>query len=569
MEALRGGRFWLFFALATLIWFSLIGTRDLFDPDEGRYAEIPREMIAGDDWLTPRLMGLKYFEKPPMQYWQTAAAYSVFGVSASAARLWPMLAGLLGVIWTGYLAARLYNRQTGYYAAAITMSSMLYFGAAHYLTLDMSLSFFLMIAVGSFALAQSSRSDPRACRNWMLLGWAALAGATLSKGLVGIVLPAGAVALHTLWARDWSIWRHMHLGKGALLLLALTAPWFVQVSLANDEFFEFFFIHEHFQRFTTTEHGREGPLYYFIPVLALGLFPWLVTVLRGLVGVSWRNTRRASDGAFGSTHFFLLFSLVVFLFFSLSGSKLPLYVVPILPFLAIMGGRRLARAGCSRVDGWMMIAFAAAIAAASPFIDRFATETVPLDMIEGLARWVLAAAIVWLVSGLLVLYAPLRRDTKVAGVALLALIALQLTLWGVQALAPSRSAAAVAQLIDRSGVPVDAPVYLVGLASPSLAFYLQRVPVIVDYRGEMTMGQEAEPGKSLRGPDAMAAAWSATSSAVAVVKSRLYSRYAGIFGEDVQICKDTRRTVVFKGRQSLGSEGCGDFERVVSQQDKS
>ena len=141
--------FLLIFAFA---WFANLGQRDLFNTDEGRYAEISREMVAGGDWLTPRLDGLKYFEKPPLQYWATAAAFEAFGQSAWSARLWTALTGFLGVLFTAYTAARLFGAQAGRAAGLILGGSLMWVFMGHASSLDMGVSFFLSLAVGAFAL---------------------------------------------------------------------------------------------------------------------------------------------------------------------------------------------------------------------------------------------------------------------------------------------------------------------------------------------------------------------------------------------------------------------------------
>ena len=248
-------------ALAAIIWFALLGYRDLIEPDEGRYAEIPREMVASGDWVTPRLNDFKYFEKPALQYWMTAISFKLFGESNASARLWTALIGFVCGLFIWYLGAKLFNPEAGFYGFIITISGLLFVGLGHYLTLDMGVSAFMVLGVGSLALAQSRRDDPVHVRNWMLLGWSMLAGAVLTKGLIGVVLPGGAVVLYSLWQRDWALWKNLHLFKGLLLFLLLTVPWFVAVSLANEEFAEFFFIHEHFDRYTTTAHQREGSIF--------------------------------------------------------------------------------------------------------------------------------------------------------------------------------------------------------------------------------------------------------------------------------------------------------------------
>src|SRR5438034_10218621 len=167
----------------TLIWFSNLDYRRLVHPDEGRYAEIPREMAATGDWLTPRLDGIKYFEKPALQYWLTAAGYEAFGVHHWTARLWPALSGYLGVLFIGYVGFRLGGPALGLYAAAVLGGCAWYVLNTHVLTLDAGLTFWMSCGLGALLIAQRADATPREERGWMLFGWTSLALAVLSKGL--------------------------------------------------------------------------------------------------------------------------------------------------------------------------------------------------------------------------------------------------------------------------------------------------------------------------------------------------------------------------------------------------
>ena len=132
----------VFIALAGVIWFMLLGYRDLIDPDEGRYAEIAREMLSSGDWVTPRLNGFKYFEKPPLQYWGSAISMILFGETNTAARIWCAGLGFIGALWAGYVGARVYEKRAGFYSFLILVSSILYFALGHINTLDMGVVFF-------------------------------------------------------------------------------------------------------------------------------------------------------------------------------------------------------------------------------------------------------------------------------------------------------------------------------------------------------------------------------------------------------------------------------------------
>src|SRR5258706_1733329 len=182
-------RLWILLAVFAAGWFCNLGYRHLIKPDEGRYAEIPREMVASGDWLTPRLNGYKYFEKPALQYWITAAAFTAFGPHEWAARLWPALTGFLGVLLVFLAGKRLFSPPAGLWGAAVAASSAIYASIGHLLTLDMALCVFMSASVFAFAVAQRDPAGEAERRRWMLLAWAAAALAVLSKGLVGIVLP--------------------------------------------------------------------------------------------------------------------------------------------------------------------------------------------------------------------------------------------------------------------------------------------------------------------------------------------------------------------------------------------
>ena len=194
-----------------LAWFAMLGLHDLIRPDEGRYAEIAREMLASGDWLTPRLNALKYFEKPPLQYWATATAYTLFGQHDWTARLWPGLTGFLGILFTWHAGSRLFDARAALFGAVALGSSALWVMIGHFNTLDMGVSFFLSAAVLSFALAQREDATRNQWRRYMALTWAALAAAMLSKGLIALVLPGATLVVYMLWQRDWGLIKRLWL----------------------------------------------------------------------------------------------------------------------------------------------------------------------------------------------------------------------------------------------------------------------------------------------------------------------------------------------------------------------
>src|SRR5450432_1289881 len=212
MDAKGQARAWTMLLIACgVVWFAVLGVRPLFNPAEGRYAQIPAEMLASGDFTVPRLDGLVYLEKPPLQYWMTAASLRLFGHNEWAARLVTAASAAAALVFIYLLGARAFSRERGLLAAGMTASMLLYVFMGQLITLDMTLASFLTIAITAFALAQIERDvAPRRTRNWMLACWAAMAAATLTKGLIGLVIPGAVLVVYTFWQRDFATWRHLH-----------------------------------------------------------------------------------------------------------------------------------------------------------------------------------------------------------------------------------------------------------------------------------------------------------------------------------------------------------------------
>ena len=316
--------------------FQYLGGLPLIDPDEGRYAEIPREMLQRGDLVTPTLNYVKYFEKPPLLYWINAASLSVFGQNEFAARFPSALCGLLTVLATYIIARQLYGRRAALIAALILGTSAGFVLQSRIILTDMLLTLCLTAALGSFIVAAQREGRRSRALPWYLF-YLFCALATLAKGLIGMVFPAGIIFFYLLLSRRWRLLREMRLFPGLLLFLAVAAPWFVAVSLQNPEFARFFFIHEHFERFTSTVHGRYQPFWFFVPVLLGTMLPWSFFIPGALVR-AWRD-RHHDEGQAGI--YLLIWTALIFLFFSKSHSKLIPYILPIFPSLAMLIGHRI------------------------------------------------------------------------------------------------------------------------------------------------------------------------------------------------------------------------------------
>lgn len=330
---------WLRDSIVLLVLFGVLfltglGAAPLIDPDEGRYAEIPREMLVRGDFVTPTLNYVKYFEKPPLLYWVNAGSMAIFGQNEFAARLPSALSGLFTVLLTYLAGRRLFNRRTAVTGALILGSCAAFLFQSRIILTDMLLTFCLSAALFSFLLAV--RSSERHRTNLYRLFFICCGLAVLTKGLIGIVLPGGIIFWYLLLGRRWYILKEIPWFSGLLLFALVTVPWFILVSQANPEFPHFFFIREHFQRYTSTIHKRSQPFWFFLPILLLTMLPWSF-FLPGSLGKAWQQ--RHSDR--GTTLFLLLWPLVIILFFSLSSSKLIPYILPTFAPLSLLVAHRL------------------------------------------------------------------------------------------------------------------------------------------------------------------------------------------------------------------------------------
>ncbi len=326
--------------LAVVLWipfFHDLGGLPLMDPDEGRYAEIPREMLERGDLITPTLNYVKYFEKPPLLYWINAASLKIFGLNEFGARFPSALCGLLTVLATYVIARKLYDRRAALISALILGTSAGFVLQSRIILTDMLLTFCLTAALGAFIVAAQREGRRSRALPWYLF-YLFCALATLAKGLIGMVFPAGIIFFYLLLSRRWRLLSEMRLPSGLLLFLAVVAPWFVAVSLRNPEFAYFFFIHEHFERFTSTVHGRYQPFWFFAPVLLATMLPWSFYIPGALVR-AWRD-RHHEDGRAGM--YLLIWTAIIFLFFSKSSSKLIPYILPIFPPLSILIAHRFS-----------------------------------------------------------------------------------------------------------------------------------------------------------------------------------------------------------------------------------
>lgn len=534
-----------------LLWFGTLDYRDLIKTDEGRYAEIAREMVVSGDWITPRQTDIKYFYKPPLQYWATALAFQSFGINEWTARLWPALTGFVALLFAMLTLGRIFDRRTAWLGAAVGASSMLYFGAAHFNTLDMGLTCFMFVSLCAFMLAhfQPNNSEPTR-RRWMLLCWAALALAVLSKGLVGIVLPGAVLLLFMLIERDFSVLRRLEWLRGLGLFFLITAPWFVVVSIQNPEFPRYFFFHEHFERFLTTVHRRYQPWWYFLPVLCYGLLPWLGWLPQAL----WQALRVQHEPPFNQVQrktlrLVLIWCVLIFVFFSVSKSKLPSYILPIFPALALLIAVVL-RNTSYKVWQWQSFGLVAAgLLVLIPVWNmmNYADNAVELALYGKYRQVLLVAVAVWVLGCCCAFIAARwhRADWAAGVLTATALSSFTLGMLGHQQMSVLYSARELSTTL-KPLLGAASKVYSVGFYDHTLPYYLGRTVTLVAHQDEMSFGLQQEPQRWIPTLEAFHEQWLKEVQPYAVLPPDALPRLQALNLPLREVYRDPRRVVIFR-----------------------
>jgi 4-amino-4-deoxy-L-arabinose transferase-like glycosyltransferase len=343
-----GQRSSAFLALVCLtILFANLGGAEFFEPDEGRNAEKAREILLLNDWVTPHHNFLPTLDKPMAFYWPVAFSFKLFGFSEWAARLPSALSALGCLLLVYQFARRHWGLPHALWSSLILVTSVGFFIFARVVIFDMSLTFFVALALFSFYSAARAE-EPRQRTFHCATMCAALGAGTLVKGAIALVLPGMVISSYLLLTRQWSLLSHIGIARGALIFLTIVLPWYLWSETRNPGYLRYFFLEEHFLRYTTTEFERSKGWYYFILVAAVGFFPWIGLLLETARDM-WR--KRSED----TNRFLMLWALLPVIFFSFSESQLPQYILPIFPSLGLVTGRFLAERLSGGDNGWRRI----------------------------------------------------------------------------------------------------------------------------------------------------------------------------------------------------------------------
>lgn len=534
-------------AVGVLLWFLTLDARHLLASDEGRYAEIAREMLVSGDWIVPRYNDVLYFEKPPLHMWMTALSYELFGVGEWQTRLWGALCGLIGVGAMMLAARRWWGPRVAAWTGLILAATPNWYLGGHFNSLDISVSAALALTLAATLIAQHPDNPVGARRRWMLLAWAGMAAAVLAKGLIGLALPGLVLVIYSVATRDWRLWARLHILTGLVLFLVLVVPWFLAIGERHPEFNHFFFIHEHLQRYTSTVHRRDAPLWYFVPQFLAGFLPWL-----GLIPGMWRAAReeRATPGTpvpFRPIRLLAIWAVAIFVFFSASSSKLPGYLLPVMPAVALLGAIALDRLSPRAWGRWMwaMLALFALVAVLSPFAGKLGKSEGPKALFAAYGHWVLVASLLMALGAAAALW--LRRTGRdgVGRVAYAVGIYLGLTvaLLGHETFGRPASGVDLVPAIERVLRP-DMPLYGVKRLDHTLPFYLRHPLTMVAEPDELEFGVGQEPERWIPTMQAFDARWRGGPRALALMtpETRDQLRAAGL--PMWLVAEDARRVVV-------------------------
>jgi 4-amino-4-deoxy-L-arabinose transferase-like glycosyltransferase len=533
-------------ALSAAVFFFHLGSYGLWEPDEARYAEIAREMLATRDFIVPHLNYVAYIEKPPLLYWLTALSFSALSLSEFAARLPAALAAMLGVAATFIFTLRTLGRRRAILAASVLATAPLYASMAQVLTTDMLLTATMTVAMFAFLLHWKEGG------RWCWLFYAAMGLGVLAKGPVGAVLPLAIAVLFLAWQHELTgALRRFHVFAGLALTVAISAPWFVVVGLREPGFFDFYFIGEHLRRAFEPDFSHGEPIWFYLPVLVAGLAPWSLLV----PFLTWRTMQPSA-----ARRFCVVAAAVIVGAFTLASAKLIPYVLPALPPLAILIADGLAAcawpderpAGALRSPDSRILmesgpllgllgAGAIVVAIAAP------SMRTPYAMLARPALFAIGAVLALGGAAAAAAFLTRRASAGLAALVITVALALMAGTFARLEVEPERSYAALGRTVAE--VAPDATVICYHRYVQSLPFYTRKRVILVGGLTELRFGARRAPDRHqyfFTTDDQLLALWHRPEPTVLVIDAADLARIRGELGAFSEIASEGRKRAILK-----------------------
>lgn len=489
----------LFSAAALFLFFFLIPQIPLWSSDEGRFAEIARAMHISGNWIVPHFNGLPYLEKPAFAPWMTASAYQLFGVTAFAARLPGIVSALGGLLLTFYFTRRIFGSHAAAYATLCLMTTAGYVLVGRFAVIDMEMIFLLSASLFLLITAALEQKN-----HFYWIAGIFMGLTFLTKGLIGAALPAIIFFVFLALTGRFNEFKKIYvLALTFFTFAAVSVPWTLAVLKNQPEFLDVFIFEHHFKRFATATFGRKRPFWFFTYILPIISFPWCLFI-PAAIAEAWKSAKEKKDKYL----FLILWTAIIFVFFSIPRSKLPYYITPTTIPLALLSGIFLSRWASGEKlaisDAWMKWTWKITCAvfvlgAVALNVSLFFSNSVPeLAVLRG---WIPVGALILAAGGVESFYffKKDRRQAAVLSIAISVYLALIIVFISMLKLSPIQSTADFASLINANSTPEDTvAVYASPDRYSDLPFYLQkRIIIVGSDRGTLNRESRQEENKSL------------------------------------------------------------------------
>lgn len=491
---------YVLFLVPLILYIGLLGVLPQMEPDEARYSLIPSAMNQSGNYVTPQLKHIIYLEKPPLVYWATALSFKILGENDFSARLFVGLCAWGCILLAFFIGRNFRDEKTGLYAAAILTISAFPFVLGRINILDTPLTFFICLSIWLGYLALNKQKQ----KHYFYLFYFSCALAFLAKGVIGVVFPFAILFVWLLWAGRWrELWK-LFSPVGILIFLIVVCPWLILAQKENSDFLWFFFVREHLLRFTTKMHGKTEPFYYYLPIIIGGMLPWFVYLIKAWPEKSIREALFAKD----KNKLLLVWILFIFLFYTLSSSKLATYIAPVFLPIALFAGSifRNCEANAIDISGKKKLFYRIAVILQSsiiiialllpPILNKYSDPAIGLVVMTS-GNWWLYIIMPFL-AVLLMPFLPGMIERKYRhgwfmSVYILCVMLLAGTLLpGKDFFAPYRSSLVIKDPISRY-LPKGQDLYQYRVNFYGIDFYNKiRTPIVEDF-GEMVEGTEKLP----------------------------------------------------------------------------